>query len=176
MGALSEATIRRAETHDISDLHRLIERAYRGDDAKQGWTHEADLLGGQRTDRAALAALIADPAHAILIAEHGGAIVGCVEIADSGQGLAYLGLLSVDPALQTGGLGRALIAAAEAAAIKLFGATRMEMVVIGTRAELIAWYERRGYRRSGERRPFEYPAERLTTTDLSFAVLERALS
>lgn len=171
-------TFRTAAPDDVPALHRLIESAYRGDSAKVGWTHEADLLGGQRTDEAELLGILADPARLILLAEVEGVLTGCVQIADQGGGLAYLGLLTVDPARQAGGLGRLLIEAAEAEALARFGVTRMEMTVIRQRAELIAWYERRGYRLTGETRPFPLDDERFglpQTRELAFVVLEKSL-
>jgi len=146
--------IRPASRSDLPRLHPVIERAYRGDSARGGWTHEADLLEGRRTDLAALEAIVADPAQRLLVAERDGTPVGCVQVSDLGRGLAYLGLLCVDPALQAAGLGRRLIAAAEATAREAFGATQMEMTVIDLRAELIAYYERRGYHPTGEKRDF----------------------
>nr|WP_313040844.1 GNAT family N-acetyltransferase [Brevundimonas diminuta] len=175
---MSEATFRPAAPDDVPALHRLIESAYRGDSAKAGWTHEADLLGGQRTDEAELRDILADASRVLLLAEIDGVLTGCVQVAKQGEGLAYLGLLTVDPRRQAGGLGRWLIAAAEAEAIDRFGATRMEMTVIRQRAELIAWYERRGYRLTGETRPFPLDDERFglpQTRELVFVVLEKAL-
>ncbi|OYW22066.1 MAG: GNAT family N-acetyltransferase [Sphingomonas sp. 12-62-6] len=172
--------IRPAVAGDIAALHALIESAYRGDTARRGWTHEADLLDGQRIDPAGLADILVDPNQHLLVAEGAdGALLGCVEIADHGEGLAYLGLLSVAPQGQAKGLGRQLIAAAEAFARDQLGATRMEMTVIRQRTELIAYYERRGYRLTGEERPFPYGDERfgLPRTDvLGFVVLARSLS
>jgi len=175
---VSEATFRPAAPDDVSALHRLIESAYRGDSAKAGWTHEADLLGGQRTDETELRDILADASRVLLLAEIDGVLTGCVQVAKQGEGLAYLGLLTVDPRRQAAGLGRWLIAAAEAEAIDRFGATRMEMTVIRQRAELIAWYERRGYRLTGETRPFPLDDERFglpQTRELEFVVLEKAL-
>jgi GNAT superfamily N-acetyltransferase len=175
---VSEATFRPAAPDDVPALHRLIESAYRGDSAKAGWTHEADLLGGQRTDETELRDILADASRVLLLAEIDGVLTGCVQVAKQGEGLAYLGLLTVDPRRQAGGLGRWLIAAAEAEAIDRFGATRMEMTVIRQRAELIAWYERRGYRLTGETRPFPLDDERFglpQTRELEFVVLEKAL-
>jgi GNAT superfamily N-acetyltransferase len=137
----------------VPAVQRLVESAYRGDDARAGWTHEADLLDGTRTDAGTLAAIIDDPRERILVAEAEGAIAGCVQLSEKQGGVAYLGLLAVDPKRQAGGLGRQIIAAAEAEAIA-FGARVMELSAIAQRAELIAYYERRGYRRSGEVRPF----------------------
>ncbi|MGX8272916.1 GNAT family N-acetyltransferase [Brevundimonas diminuta] len=175
---MSEATFRPAAPDDVPALHRLIESAYRGDSAKAGWTHEADLLGGQRTDETELRDILADASRVLLLAEIDGVLTGCVQVADQGESLTYLGLLTVDPRRQAGGLGRWLIAAAEAEAIDRFGATRMEMTVIRQRAELIAWYERRGYRLTGETRPFPLDDERFglpQTRELEFVVLEKAL-
>ena len=153
--------------------------AYRGDSARRGWTHEADLLDGQRIDRASLEATLADPSQLILLARQDGALAGCVQITDRGDGLAYLGMLSVDPARQAGGIGRSLVAAAESAARDRFGARRMEMTVIIQRAELIAWYERLGYARTGETRPFPATDPRFglpRRDDLAFTVLVRPLA
>jgi len=171
-------TFRPAAPDDVPALHRLIESAYRGDSAKAGWTHEADLLGGQRTDPAELLDILADASRVILLAEVKGVLTGCVQVADQGEGLAYLGLLTVDPTRQAGGLGRLLIDAAEAEAVARFAATRMEMTVIRQRAELIAWYERRGYALTGETRPFPLDDERFglpQTRELAFVVMEKAL-
>ena len=170
-------SIRAAEETDLDALAALIERAYRGDEARAGWTHEADLLGGPRTSRADLAASLADPERRLLVAERGGDLLGCVEISDKGNGLAYLGLLTVDPTLQQAGLGKALLAAGEDAARTAFGATRMEMTVVEVRHALIAYYQRRGYAITGETRPF--PAVEgvifLTEAAPAMTVLEKTL-
>ena len=170
-------TFRPAASSDVAALHRLVESAYRGDSAKAGWTHEADLLGGQRTDQAELLDILTDASRVILLAEVDGVLTGCVQVADQGDGLAYLGLLTVDPIRQAGGLGRLLIDAAEAEAVARFNATRMEMTVIRQRAELIAWYERRGYALTGETRPFPLDETTfgLSDRDLTFVVMEKAL-
>lgn len=170
--------IRAATLADIPALHRLVERAYRGDSARKGWTHEADLLGGQRTDVAALGEMIADPTQRILLAIGADGLVGCVQVSQKDADTAYLGLLSVDPDVQAGGLGKALIDAAERAARVEFSASKMEMTVIRQRSELIAYYERRGYALTSETRPFPLDDERFglpVSRDLSFVVLAKAL-
>ena len=170
--------IRVATPADLDSLLALVHRAYRGDSARTGWTHEADLLDGQRTDADALRDTVADPAQRILIAEQDGAMLGCVTISDQGAGTAYLGMLAIDPDRQATGLGRVLIAAAEAAAAGLFEAKTVEMTVITQRAELIAYYERRGYARTGEERPFPLDDLRFgipKRRDLSFVVLAKRL-
>ena len=170
--------IRPATLDDLDALHALVHRAYRGDSARGGWTHEADLLDGQRTDREALGAMLASDRQRVLVAEDGSDLIGCVEVTDRGDGTAYLGMLSVDPERQAGGIGRQLIAAAEACAASDFGAGHMEMTVIRQRTELIAWYERRGYTLTGEERPFPATDPRFglpRRDDLVFVVLAKSL-
>ncbi len=164
--------IRTATPDDVPALHALVERAYRGPASRAGWTHEADFLTGPRTDAATLARGIVDPAQTFLLAVPTDAIAACVAVSDRGDGVAYLGMLAVEPTGQANGLGRTMIAAAEDYARRL-GATRMEMTVVDSRAALIAWYERRGYARTGEARPF--PPELLEGAPLAFIVLAKEL-
>lgn len=162
---------RLAKAGDVPALRALVESAYRGDSAKRGWTHEADLLDDERTSDDELAETIASEASRVLLAEIDGKLAGTVTITDVGGGRAYLGMLCVDPELQAEGLGRALIADAEDMAAEAFGAAVMEMTVIDARPELIAYYERRGYVRTGETRPFPFEGE----NRFRMAVLERSL-
>jgi ribosomal protein S18 acetylase RimI-like enzyme len=163
--------IRPAITADLGPLHAMVQRAYRGDAARAGWTHEADLVEGQRIEPETLAAIIDQPSEHLLVAERNGVLIGCVQVTDRGEGIGYLGLLGVDPVLQAGGLGKLLIAAAEQAAVTRFGARTMEMSVIEQRVELLAYYERRGYVRTGEFRPFPIPM----TPPLRLMVLAKPL-
>ena len=166
-----------ATAADLSALHALVESAYRGDSARRGWSHEADLLDGQRTDLAALGAMVRDTGQHLLVFRDNDALRACVALTDKGHGLAYLGMLTVDPDHQSGGLGKLILAAAEDHAAG-FGASRVEMTVIAQRRELIAWYERRGYALTGERRPFPSSDPRFgrpRRDDLEFVVLEKRL-
>ncbi len=174
---MSEPAIRSAHAADLVGLHALVEGAYRGESARAGWTHEADLLDGQRIDAEALAAILGDPTQRLLVAEDAGSLVGCVQVGRPTVDTAYLGLLTVAPARQANGLGRRLIAAAEAAA-RGWDVARMEMTVIRQRAELIAWYARRGYAPTGETRPFPLDDPRFglpRTRALAFVVLAKPL-
>ena len=152
-------SLRAATAHDLPALKLLVERAYRGDSARRGWTHEADLVTGERIGRDELATLLEGESGRVLVAVAGGALAGCVHIADQGHGLAYLGLLCVDPGRQAQGIGARLIAFAEETARRTFGARAIEMTVIDRRGELIDYYLRRGYIRSGETRPFPVPLD-----------------
>lgn len=164
-------SFRLATLADATALQPLVQRAYRGDAARAGWTHEADLLDGERIGIDELAALITDQAERLLVAERDGTMVGCVRVADLGGGLAYLGLLAVDPLRQAAGIGRALIDAAETLARDGFGAARIEMTVIDTRDELIGYYRRRGYTPAGVR-PFPLP----TDPPIGMVVLDKVLT
>ncbi|WP_228243685.1 GNAT family N-acetyltransferase [Porphyrobacter sp. GA68] len=152
-------TIRPAEAADLPALYSLVERAYRGEDARRGWTHEADLLSDRRTEPGELEAIVTDPHQALLMLDDGTAPLGCVRIADLGQGLAYLGLLCVEPARQGEQLGRKLMQEAERYARDVLACNVIEMTVIEQRRELIAYYERRGWQRTGERRDFPVPLD-----------------
>ncbi|MEG1451889.1 GNAT family N-acetyltransferase [Brevundimonas sp.] len=175
---MAEITFRTATMADIEILHALVESAYRGASAKAGWTHEADLLDGQRTDAAELSDIINDKEQTITLAFDGDDLAGCVNVSNKGEGRAYLGMLTVDPQRQAGGLGRRLIEAAEQGAVSVFGAGVMEMTVIAQRKELIAYYERRGYGLTPETRPFPLHDPRFGDArrdDLYFVVMEKAL-
>jgi len=169
--------LERACPDDLPALHALVESAYRGASARRGWSHEADLLEGQRTDMAALDAMLGDPAQHLLVFRDNDRLRACVALTDKGSGLAYLGMLTVDPQRQAAGLGRLILAAAEEHAAA-FGASRVEMTVIAQRTELIEWYQRRGYALTGEQRPFPHGDPRFglpRRDDLVFVVLEKTL-
>ena len=155
---------------DAPALKDLLEAAYRGDSARQGWNHEADILDDERIAPGELEAMLADPAVTILTARDGDNLVGCVAVTGKDQSLAYLGMLCVLPTLQSSGLGRKLLDAAENLA-RANGIAAMEMTVIDSRESLIAWYERRGYVFTDERRPFPV----LRDPPVNFVVLEKPL-
>lgn len=162
---------------DRDALLALIQSAYRGESSRAGWTTEADLLGGQRTDPEGLDAIFANPDQTLLIARQDGGIVGCIALTDKGGGRFYFGMLTIAPALQGAGLGKQLLAAAEDRACDA-GASVMEMWVIKQRADLIAWYERRGYRPTGAFEPFPMDDPRFglpKRDDLEFQVFEKPL-
>ena len=165
---------------DLEAVSELVNSAYRGETSRQGWTTEADYLDGQRTDPDTLRRdLAADPQAVLLIFrdEPEGPLLGTVWLEPAGEAAWYLGMLTVRPDLQARQLGRAVLAGAEAHAAGL-GAKRVIMTVVNIRDTLIAWYERRGYRLTGEVRPFPYDDQRFGVPlreDLAFVVLEKAL-
>ncbi|MGW3013532.1 GNAT family N-acetyltransferase [Streptomyces sp. NPDC001219] len=173
----SELTFRTAHDADVPGLVALIESAYRGDVSRGGWTTEADLLEGQRTDPEGVTAVVRKETGRLLIAERDGALIACCQLEHRGDH-AYFGMFAVRPDLQGGGLGKLIIAEAERTARETWGAREMRMTVIHQRDELIAWYERRGYRRTGELTPFPYGDERFgipQRPDLAFELLVKPL-
>lgn len=168
---------RAATPADAGAIVALVESAYRGHASRAGWTTEADLLDGRRTNTDDVLAHIARPRSQVLLAFRGHALVACAHVAVE-DGAGYFGMFSVLPTLQRSGVGKAMMAEAERIARDQYGMLVMRMTVIDVRDELIAWYERRGYRRTGTKKPFPYGDERFgipLREDLRFEVLEKAL-
>ena len=162
---------------DIPAIVALVESAYRGDSSRQGWTTEADLLDGQRTDLVTVASLIDTPGSQVLLALEGSQLLGCAQVAVHAE-VGYFGMFAVLPSAQSAGIGSRILAEAERRARELQGATVMTMTVISLRRELIDYYQRRGYRSTGEARPFPYGDERFGLPrrgDLEFLVLAKPL-
>ena len=168
---------RTATVEDIPALQALIHSAYRGDSSRAGWTSEADLLDGNRTDGDMIRADLHDPASTVFVLEDDEGLLGTCVVTDRGDGTCYFGTFAVRPTAQGHGIGDALLAHAEAFARSL-GADVMEMTVITRRTDLIAWYVRRGYAPTGETRPFPYGDDRFglpRVDDLEFTVLAKQL-
>lgn len=172
----SHLSFRRATPADVDAIVALVNSAYRGESSRAGWTTEADLLDGQRTDAAEIAHLIAADNSLILLCLRGGEIIGSVHLEKVDATTAYMGMLVIRPVLQGQGLGKQFIRVAEDAARAEWGAVRMQIQVITLRHELIAYYERLGYRRTGQIRPFpadpRYGIPKLA--GLQFEVLEKS--
>ena len=158
---MSELAFRAADASDTDAVIALVESAYRGDASRVGWTTEADLLDGRRTGPDDIEAILARKRSRLLLAESGGELIACAHVTVE-DGAGYFGMFSVDPRRQGGGLGKLVLAEAERI----------------VREELIAFYERRGYHRTGIKKPFPYGDARFglpKRDDLRFEVLEKAL-
>ncbi|EIA07945.1 GNAT family N-acetyltransferase [Flavobacterium frigoris] len=168
--------ITKATQNDISPLNLLINTAYRGEASKKGWTTEASLLDGSRTNEQELAEIIADPKNTILKFTEENNIVGCVLLIKKETKL-YLGMLTASPELQNSGIGKKLLTEAEFHAQTL-NLEIIVMTVISVREELIAWYKRHGYKDTGVREAFPVSDIHIPISDekLEFMVLEKKIT
>ncbi|GAA4190432.1 GNAT family N-acetyltransferase [Streptosporangium oxazolinicum] len=170
-------TFRVATVADVPTLVLLVDSAYRGESSRAGWTTEADLLSGRRTDTARVTAELGKPENRMIVMEVDDEIVACCQVEHRGEH-AYFGMFAVRPTLQGGGFGRAVLAEAERFARETWGVNEMRMTVISVREELLAWYVRRGYTRTGETIPFPYEDESVGVPhreDLEMELLVRKL-
>lgn len=166
----------KAILEDIPLINKLVNSAYRGDSSRQGWTTEADLLDGTRTDENAIKEFFEEEGSTILKFVSEGKIIGCVRLLKHGSQL-YLGMFAVDPTVQNAGIGKKILLAAEDEARKQ-NCKSIDMTVISERKELIDWYKRNGYIEVGEKKPmvFDNPSGGIPKRDLYFITLEKILS
>ena len=160
---------------DAARLARHVNAAYRGDTARQGWTTEADLLDGQRIDEEGVLEMLALPGAVLLLClSETDELLGSFHAQAKGT-LLYLSMLAVNPAGQARGVGKFLLQTAEDYG-RWHGCTTSKMTVISVRTELIAYYERRGYHRTGTTKPFPTdPRYGLPRQPLVLLVLAKAL-
>lgn len=197
MNSAQPIVFRNATLADVSAVVELVESAYRGTGSRAGWTTEADLLDGQRTDELEIREIISGAHSLIRLAQQPNAIeqdlqqteararknqpssiVACVRIENAGDA-GYIGMVSVRPTLQAAGIGRQLLQEAERVIRDELGLSRARMTVIAQRETLISWYQRRGYLLTGKRENFPYNEPRAGTPrrdDLYFQVLEKTLT
>jgi ribosomal protein S18 acetylase RimI-like enzyme len=165
---------------DLQALAELMNAAYGGTGDVAGWTHVKDFLVGDRTSVSALCAEIqASPQAQLLVVRspETGALRGSVWLEPRSATVWYLGSLTVDPREQNSGLGRRILHAAERRMAQA-GATQVVIDVLNVRGALLAWYERRGYRLTGESHAFPYEDNRYGVPqrpDLVFLELEKHL-
>lgn len=174
---MSAMQFRAATLADVEDVVSLVESAYRGEVSRQGWTTEADFLDGRRTGADDVSACIERAGSILLLAEEAGELRACAHVAIE-EAAGYFGMFSVRPHLQGGGIGSQVLLEAERIVGNQWKMPAMRMTVIDLRDELIAYYERRGYQRTGIHKPFPYGDARFgipTRDDLRFEVLEKDL-
>lgn len=196
---MTDLTFRKATPTDVPTVLSLIRSAYRGDASRQGWTTEADFVADDRIDEAGLLHKINEPNGLVLMVHRAASLslppppssssssaveppIACCEILrlPEPSKVAYLGLFSVSPLLQNGGIGKKVLAEAERVAREEMGAEIMDLQTLYMRSELIAYYKRRGYYVvEGETRPFPYghlvnPRPEMRK-DLYFVVLRKSL-
>jgi N-acetylglutamate synthase-like GNAT family acetyltransferase len=167
-----------ATESDLPAIVALMNAAFRAPEGERGWSTEGGLIAGTRITESLLRQEIGAGAQYLVVKDAGsGDLQGCVSLKWLTPELWHLGSLTVNPALQNTGFGRNLLEASEAYAAA-HGAVTIEMTVVSVRDVRIVWYERRGYRLTGETRPFPYGDDRYGTPmrgDLEFVVLEKRL-
>ncbi len=162
-----------ANFEDIPALVILLNSAYRGEGSKKGWTTEADMVAGDlRTDEDNMYEMMQLPGSVFLkYIDEKGNIAGCVFLHPR-MGKLYLGMFCVSPVLQTKGIGKKIMAAAEQYAREQ-GCPAVFMRVISIRHELIAWYERQGYYKTGEVQPFDDTKFGTAKQPIEFVVMQK---
>lgn len=146
-------TLSIASHGEAADVAALVNRAYRPAMAMGGWTHEAQWVRGPRTAAPQLMALMSNGAVILTIKDPRGGLIACVQVSMT-DAAACIGMLATDPELQGMGLGTRMLEAAERHAVES-GMPRTAVInVLECRSELVAFYERRGYRRTGVVHPY----------------------
>jgi len=174
---LSVAYFRYADKHDVTSIVALVDSAYRGESSRLGWTTEADLLDGQRTDEMEVFSLMNTENSYILLYESGDALLSSLNLARTADH-GYLGMFAVRPQMQSMGIGKRMLAEAERIVLKDWGLPVLQMTVITLREDLIAWYERCGYYRTGKFKVFPYFDSRFGIPkrgDLCLEILKKEL-
>lgn len=180
---LSSVEISLCTPAEYPELVALVNAAYRGVGGQAGWTSEIGLVDGERVTLEALRRELAEsPEIRIFRWREPGGLVACVRLEDDrsqhGEPACHISMLSVRPDRQDSGLGRRVLEFAEMEG-RARGARVARMSVVSIRTTLIEWYERRGYRRTGETEPFPYDDARFGQPQqrgLEFIVLEKPLA
>jgi len=169
---------RPAGPEDVTTLVELVQGAYRGEGGPGRWTTEAHLVRGRRTSPQEVLEAIGAGRSTVLVAEDGQGLLASCHVRDMGEARAYLGMFAVRPGQQGQGVGRAMVVAAEAWVSTRWDCRLVEMHVIAGRDELLAWYERLGYRSTGQTIAFPYDREDDVPRrpGLYFVVLEKTLT
>jgi len=178
--SMHEVFLEAATLQDAGEVSRVVNTAYRGEDSAAGWTSEIGILSGPRSDTAAIEQLIATGTATVLVARNGDArsVIGCICVEALDAATWYFSMIAIDPKRQAQGLGKKVVAAAETY-VRARGATRARMTVIQIRRALVDWYQRQGYRPTGEIEPFPYGDDSVGVplrADLNFLVLEKVIT
>jgi ribosomal protein S18 acetylase RimI-like enzyme len=148
--------IRPAERSDLEELQAVIQLAYRGRSAATSWSHQGELPEGERVSRGDLEGLLGATNSRLSVAEIAGRVVGSSLVVAVAAGQCEIRLVSVDPSVQGEGVGGQLLSHAEVLAVEAFAASHVIIEVLEHRSRLIAYYERRGYRRTDGSRPYPF--------------------
>jgi len=176
MPVMPNLTFCLAKNSDAPQIVALVNSACRGESSRVGWTTEAELLDGVRTHNDEIAGLISTPHSLILLGLVGEEIIASMHL-QLVSDAAFLGMFAVKPTGQAAGVGKAMMTEAEAVVKREWAAKKILMDVISVRAELIAFYERRGYTRTGKLNDFPVSKDLWTpkAKDLMLARMQKSL-
>lgn len=167
-----------AAPYDAPQVQALVESAFRAEDSRKDWTADMRLGENFRISVEEVLGQITKPGCVVLMAMDGDSLVASVELFKRSDDLARISMLSVDQRHQQGGVGRQVLAYAEDYCQRSWGVKKMGLNALSTRQQLIGWYMRRGYRKTGEQSPF--PVEKFKELDLPddlcFVEFEKELS
>jgi len=168
----------KADLIDAESVAKLINGSYRGETSRKGWTTEADILDGARTTTAEVVKIINRPDAFVLIGVLDDEIVAtvCCELQIIAfKHTVHFGMVAVKPSLQNKGYGKDVITAAETMTKREWRVAGFHMAVISLRTELIEFYERLGYMRTGELKDFPEDSDlwQPKVADLKFEYLAK---
>ena len=151
--------VRLAVDADAEGIAALVNRAF---------TVERFFKVGDRTSPHEIASLLREGD--FLVAESDGSPAGSVFMRAMPP-VGYFGMLSIDPAMQGRGLGRQLIAAAEAY-LRERGCREVQIHIVNLREELPPFYRRLGYEEAGQ---LPFPTSELSTRACHMIVMRKDL-
>lgn len=178
INVMTTLIIKTAQAQEADAISSLVNRAYRGDSSRAGWTTEADLLDGKRTTTSDVQALL--NRHDVVMLTGWVAdtlmVTLCAEWHAEAQ-VVHLGMIAVEPTAQNCGYGKQIIQAAEQLAVTRWGARASQMAVVSVRQTLIAFYQRLGYQAKGELKTFPYQPEmwQAKVDNMQLMTLQKAL-
>lgn len=174
---MSTDDLRFAGVATLPGVLGLVQSAYRGEASRAGWTTEADLLEGGRTTADLVLAQMVGLRDAVLVLGAARRPTACCAVGLHDD-VARLGMFAVRPDAQGRGTGAEVLRGAERYVRERWDVRALELAVLRQRSELLAWYERRGYVRTGATVPFPYGDPRYgrpLRDDLELVVLRRPL-
>ncbi len=172
---MERLVLRTATTDEAEQIASHVNACYRGDSSRKGWTTEADLLEGNRTDSEEITELVEKEDSVILLCLRDQELIASVHLHHQGD-ISELNMLAINPTMQGRGIGKWVMAEIEQFVVRTWRTHKIKMSVITLREELIAFYERRGYRRTGERKRFDLDERNgVPQMDLEFETLEKEL-
>ncbi|EPE26282.1 Acyl-CoA N-acyltransferases (Nat) [Glarea lozoyensis ATCC 20868] len=167
-----------ATPNDAPGIQNLVQSAFRSEDSRPDWTADMKLGASYSISVEEIENQITKPDSATLLAlDANDMLVASVAISKRGN-LARLANVVVDPSQQQGGIGRRLLEHAEDYGRREWGARKFGLNALSTREQLILWYTRRGYEKTGEVSAF--PVEKFRNLDLPddlcFVEMEKTLT